>query len=293
MVGLHTAGFMTDRRAPLRTTRLQPRPGVRRRSRRRARASPTATRPSSSPTGATLATVDTYALGRSDAETRRLILQHQVYGPITRQLLTAAGITRGMKVLDLGSGAGDVALALADIVGPEGRVIGVDMNAAILDDGPVAGRGRRVGERPSSTTATSGQLDLDDDFDAVVGRWILMYVDDPADVAPPRRRPHLRPGGVVAFLESADLDRSPSRTVPADRRCTSEVNRWTTPPPGAPGPAFDMGMRLLPDVHRCRAARAAAAPRGADRRRRRLAGLRVRRRDRCAACCRSSSSSAP
>ena len=60
-----------------------------------------------------------YALGRSDAETRRLILQHQLYGPFTRQFLTAAGITAGMKVLDVGSGAGDVALLLADLVGPQ------------------------------------------------------------------------------------------------------------------------------------------------------------------------------
>jgi predicted RNA methylase len=51
-----------------------------------------------------------YALGRSTAETDRLIIQHQLYGPFTRQFLTAAGITAGMKVLDLGSGAGDVAL---------------------------------------------------------------------------------------------------------------------------------------------------------------------------------------
>jgi hypothetical protein len=66
---------------------------------------------------------DGYALGRSDAETRRLILQHQLYGPFTRQFLTAAGITAGMKVLDVGSGAGDVALLLADLAGPAGRAL--------------------------------------------------------------------------------------------------------------------------------------------------------------------------
>jgi hypothetical protein len=38
---------------------------------------------------------DNYALGRSDAETQRLIVQHQIYGPFTRQFLTAAGITAG------------------------------------------------------------------------------------------------------------------------------------------------------------------------------------------------------
>ena len=76
---------------------------------------------------------DGYVLGRSDAETRRLIVQHQLYGPFTRQFLTAAGITAGMKVLDVGSGAGDVALLLAELVGPQGRVVGVDTNAEILD----------------------------------------------------------------------------------------------------------------------------------------------------------------
>ena len=75
---------------------------------------------------------DSYVLGRSDSETRWLIVQHQLYGPFTRQFLTAAGITAGMKVLDVGSGAGDVALLLADLVGPQGQVIGVDANAEIL-----------------------------------------------------------------------------------------------------------------------------------------------------------------
>jgi protein-L-isoaspartate O-methyltransferase len=76
---------------------------------------------------------DGYALGRSEAETERLIGQHQLFGHLTRQFLVAAGITKGMQVLDLGSGAGDVALTLAELVGPQGTVIGVDMNADILD----------------------------------------------------------------------------------------------------------------------------------------------------------------
>ena len=37
-----------------------------------------------------------------------------------------------MKVLDVGSGAGDVALTLAEFVGPDGTVIGVDVNPDIL-----------------------------------------------------------------------------------------------------------------------------------------------------------------
>jgi len=75
---------------------------------------------------------DSYALGRSEAETQRLILQHRIYGRFTRQFLAEAGITRGMRVLDVGSGAGDVALALAELVGPQGHVVGADTNADIL-----------------------------------------------------------------------------------------------------------------------------------------------------------------
>ena len=74
----------------------------------------------------------TYPLGRGDAETRRLMLQHQIYGPLTRRLFEAAGIGAGMRVLDIGSGAGDVSLLLADLVGPRGRVTGVDLNGEIL-----------------------------------------------------------------------------------------------------------------------------------------------------------------
>ena len=40
-------------------------------------------------------TTEPYALERSAHETQRLIVQHQMYGPITRQFLVAAGITVG------------------------------------------------------------------------------------------------------------------------------------------------------------------------------------------------------
>ena len=76
---------------------------------------------------------DSYFLGRSEAETQRLIRQAQIYGSLTRQFLATAGITAGMKVLDVGSGAGDMALLLADLVGPLGSVVGVEINPTILD----------------------------------------------------------------------------------------------------------------------------------------------------------------
>ena len=126
-----------------------------------------------------MSVTDAYVLGRSDAETRRLIAQHQIYGPITRRLFEAAGIGAGMTVLDVGSGAGDVALLLAELVGPRGRVVGVDTNAAILDT--ARARAQAAGWRNVEFhTGDVRELSPETKFDAVVGRWILMYLPDPA-----------------------------------------------------------------------------------------------------------------
>ena len=62
-----------------------------------------------------------YLMGRSDEETERLIQQSQLYEILTRRFFTDAGIGRGMRVLDVGSGAGDVAMAAAELVGAEGK----------------------------------------------------------------------------------------------------------------------------------------------------------------------------
>ena len=54
-----------------------------------------------------------YALGHSDRELARLSLQARLFDPLTRQLFRDAGVAPGMRVLDVGSGSGDVAF-LAD-----------------------------------------------------------------------------------------------------------------------------------------------------------------------------------
>ena len=67
-----------------------------------------------------------YPLGSGDEELARLELQGQLLGPATRMIFAEAGIRPGMRVLDLGCGAGDVAFVAADLVGPSGSVVGVD-----------------------------------------------------------------------------------------------------------------------------------------------------------------------
>jgi hypothetical protein len=64
----------------------------------------------------------------------RLQLQARLYDPLTRRLLLEAGIGPGQRVLDLGTGAGDVALLAADLVGPAGSVLSIDLNPQRVGD---------------------------------------------------------------------------------------------------------------------------------------------------------------
>ncbi len=140
-----------------------------------------------------------YTPGRSDEETERLIEQSRLFEPITRRFLKSAGIRSGMRVLDIGSGAGDVALAVADLVGTAGEVVGVDMNPDILET--ARERVEQAGHKNVTFHAGDIQtLDVGGDFDALVGRLVLMYLPDPAAVLK-GLIPRLRSGGIVMFQE--------------------------------------------------------------------------------------------
>ncbi len=140
-----------------------------------------------------------YTMGRSREETDRLIRQSRLYEGLTRRFLKEAGLVSGMRVLDIGSGAGDVALAATELVGPAGQVVGVDVNGKILETARV-----RVGKagwtNVEFVAGDARTLDLGGDFDALVGRFVLMYMSDPSE-ALKQFAGCLRPGGIVAFQE--------------------------------------------------------------------------------------------
>lgn len=140
-----------------------------------------------------------YTMGRDREETDRLIQQSRLYDSLTRRLFHEAGIGSGMTVLDIGSGAGDVALILAELVGPAGKVVGVDANAEILET--ARARAREAGLANVEFLAGDARtVEAGGDFDAVAGRLVLMYMSDPAAALRQLVR-RLRPGGIVAFEE--------------------------------------------------------------------------------------------
>jgi ubiquinone/menaquinone biosynthesis C-methylase UbiE len=142
-----------------------------------------------------------YALGSTDAEHERLILQAGRLAPLTERLFREAGIGPGQRVLDLGSGVGDVAMLVARLVGHSGEVVGIERDRRSLD------RARaRVADADlhnvSFIQSDVSQITANKPFDAAVGRLILMWLPDPVSVL--RQLSLLvRPGGVVAFQEAS------------------------------------------------------------------------------------------
>ena len=142
---------------------------------------------------------DQYALGRSPKEYARLARQAEIMRPMSLRLFSEAGIHAGMNVLDLGSGAGDVAMLLAEMVGPSGSVIGLDLDHNVTQHA----RERAVAARFHNVRFVHSDFAHyrpDAPLDAIVGCLVLMYQEDPA-AALALLIKDLVPGGIVALIE--------------------------------------------------------------------------------------------
>jgi SAM-dependent methyltransferase len=151
----------------------------------------------------TLAPPATYALGHSADELDRLVDQGQFFGDLTAQLLRGAGLGVGMRVLDIGCGAGDVSFLAASMVGPSGSVLGVDRSPEAIN---LATRRAVAAGLTNVRFLVHDLVDLElaAPVDAVIGRLVLMYLTDPAVVLR-RLAGNLKPGGIVVAQEM-DID---------------------------------------------------------------------------------------
>jgi len=104
-----------------------------------------------------------------------------------------------MRVLDVGSGAGDVAFLAAELVGATGEVLGTDRAPAALAVARERAKARSL-PNVSFREGDPGEIPIEQPFDAVVGRYVLMWQQDPAAMLR-KLIGHVRPGGVVVFHE--------------------------------------------------------------------------------------------
>src|SRR4249920_1242226 len=128
-----------------------------------------------------------YVFDRTRAdEEKRLEAQSGIVNPFTERLFRDGGLGSGMRVLELGSGAGDVAMLAARIVGPQGEVVGVEGSPVAIDTAR-----RRAGDAGlRNVSFLEGDLREIDavigsdqpPFDALVGRFVLPFMPDLASV---------------------------------------------------------------------------------------------------------------
>jgi SAM-dependent methyltransferase len=140
-----------------------------------------------------------YVLGHSVRELHRLQVQAHLVDPITRRLFVEAGIRSGMRVLDVGSGVGDVAFLLSELVGESGEVVGTDRSATALEVARSRAEERSL-RNVSFREGDPAELTFERPFDAVAGRYVLMYQPDPVQMVR-RVAAHARADGVIAFHE--------------------------------------------------------------------------------------------
>lgn len=151
-----------------------------------------------------------YPLRVDEQELERLDRQGRALAPATRHVLESAGIEEGMRVLDLGAGAGDTAFLAASLVGPSGRVLGIDRSPDAVARATERARARGLRNVTFQVQDIHDELPGADRFDAVIGRFVLMYSPDPAGVVRRMARA-LAPGGVVVAIE---FDVSQCRSLP-------------------------------------------------------------------------------
>jgi len=177
-------------------------------------------------------------LTHTNSELERLIDQASFFGELTEHVFRLAGLKPGIRVLDVGCGAGDVSFLAAKMVGEEGEVIGVDKSPQAV---AVATQRAAAAGLTNVQFVTADLTDFvpDEPVDALIGRLVLMYFSDPA-VLLRRLSQFVQPGGLVVFHE---LDATASKSLPRCDLFETSVSRITKTFTRA-GANVQMGLKL-------------------------------------------------
>ena len=148
--------------------------------------------------------------------------------------LDKAAAQRGESVLDVGCGCGQTSLALAERVGPQGSVTGVDISQPMLG----RARERQQVQRLENLTLINADAQAHQfesaNVDLVFSRFGVMFFDD-AKMAFGNLRTALRSGGRLCFICWQELKKNDWVRVPL-QAAAQHVPLPPPPEPGTPGP---------------------------------------------------------
>ena len=152
----------------------------------------------------------------------------EMFAPVTQALAEDAEIGPGQAILDVGTGPGEPALSLSGLAGPEGKIIGVDPVAEMVEAARRAAQ--RTGTRNVEFEVASGESlpFADERFDAAVSRFGIMFVPAPAAAVREMLRV-LKPGKKLSLAVWHHADRNPFHYA-----LSRVMERYVQSPPLAP-----------------------------------------------------------
>ena len=152
----------------------------------------------------------------------------QMFAPVTQALVEDAQIGSRHAVLDIATGPGEPALSVAALVGPEGKVFGIDAAPEMVAAARRAAD--HLGFRNSQfEVAFADRLSFPaDSFDAVVSRFGVMFFPSPVDAVREMLRV-LKPGRKLAFSAWHFAERNPFHHA-----LSRVIERYVDSPPPAP-----------------------------------------------------------
>src|SRR5882762_1676492 len=151
-----------------------------------------------------------------------------MFAPITQALIEDTKITSGQFVLDVATGPGEPALSIASLVGPEGKVLGVDPVPEMVEAARREAN-RRGYQNANFEVAFADKLPFPaNTFDAVVSRFGVMFFPSPVDSVREMLR-GIKPGGRISLAVWHFAERNPFHYT-----LSRVVERYVDSPPPAP-----------------------------------------------------------
>jgi 2-polyprenyl-3-methyl-5-hydroxy-6-metoxy-1,4-benzoquinol methylase len=138
-----------------------------------------------------------YVIHGGVAGSNRMHVVARACWPTTSTLLQRAGLQEGMNCLDLGCGAGEVTFEIARLMGPAGRVLGMDMDTVKLDI--ARQRAKKEGVKNIEfKQANVFEWTEESLYDFIYVRFLLTHLPERERVIPKIVRA-LRPAGSLAL----------------------------------------------------------------------------------------------
>jgi ubiquinone/menaquinone biosynthesis C-methylase UbiE len=183
-------------------------------------------------------TTETYIIRGGVEGFDRLKVLVRVMHPTTAALFDRVGVKAGMRCLDVGCGSGDVAFELARRVGPEGHVVGADLDEVKLElaQRDIDERGLRNVELRKGDVS---ELSAEPEFDLIYARFLLTHLRDPAAALASWRRT-LRAGGVIVVEDMDAIGMVSYPPVPAFEKMVDLYTKSAERRGGDP----NIGLRL-------------------------------------------------